>query len=246
MSVITVTAALYFSAAFVRKINPYISPASTNLVWAAMNIVPLPAGLMMLTGILSAGISSASTFLSLIGSSLTNDIMQSGSLKMSRLVMFLAGLFVLMLAVFNPPQIFWVMYFGGTVIASSWGITALASVWFRHISECGAFWGMFLGFAGCIVPKIYAAVKGISLPLWLDPFFIGMFLSIAGLIAGSVIHSASDDDMREYDILHVRPESEKSAEKDRATFMLTYIYALFGVILGVFFVFCYALPYMRA
>ena len=75
MGVVTVTTALYFSAAFIYKINPEIKPASTNLIWAAMNVMPTVVGVILLTGILSAGISSASTFLSLIGSSLTNDIL---------------------------------------------------------------------------------------------------------------------------------------------------------------------------
>ena len=247
MGVITVTAALYFSAAFIFKVNPDIEPASTSIIWAAMNLVPLSAGIIMLTGILSAGISSASTFLSLIGSSLTHDIFsRENSLRLSRTVMFAAGLVVLVLAFFNPPQIFWVMYFGGTVIASSWGVPALASVWSRNISESGAFWGMLLGFLGCVIAKICAALQGITLPMWLDPFFTGIFSSIVGIITASKIHPAGELEHSEYDMLHVRPDSEKDFVKDSATYHLAYVYALFGVILGAFFVLCYALPYMNA
>lgn len=87
MGVITVTAALYFSSAFIYKINPGIKPESANIIWAAMNVAPLFAGIIMLAGILSAGISSASTFLSLIGSTITNDIFpHGGNLSVSRLV----------------------------------------------------------------------------------------------------------------------------------------------------------------
>ena len=247
MGVITVTAALYFSAAFICKINPDIKPASTSIIWAAMNLVPLSAGIIMLTGILSAGISSASTFLSLIGSSLTNDIIsRRENLWTSRFVMFIAGLVVLLLAFFNPPQIFWVMYFGGTVIASSWGVPALASVWYRNLSESGAFWGMLMGFLGCVVPKMYSALKGITLPLCLDPFFIGMLLSLAGIIVGSKIFPAGKDELSQYELLHIRPESERDFIKDRATYRLAYIYAVFGALLGTFFVMFYAIPYMRA
>ena len=247
MGVVIVTVVIHFSAAFICKINPDIKPASTNLIWAAMNLVPLPAGIVMLTGILSAGISSASTFLSLIGSSLTHDVLPSrDSLKTSRLVMFIAGLIVLALAFYNPPQIFWIMYFGGTVIASSWGLPALASVWFGNMSEAGAFWGMLLGFLGCVIPKIYSALEGITFPLWLDPFFIGMLLSFGGIIIGSKIHPAGYAEHSQYELLHIRPESEKSPGMDRATYLLTYLYAAFGLAFGAFFVFCYALPYMKA
>ena len=36
--------------------------------------------------------------------------------------MAIVSIIVLILAFFNPPQIFWIMYFGGTVIASAWGV----------------------------------------------------------------------------------------------------------------------------
>ena len=121
IGVTIVTMALYFSAAFVYKINPNLSDASTSIIWAAMNLMPTIIGVIMLTGILSAGISSASTFLSLIGSSLTNDLLnkskkitEDNKLKISRMGMAVVSFIALLLAFFNPPQIFWIMYFGGT------------------------------------------------------------------------------------------------------------------------------------
>ncbi len=253
MGVVTVTLALYFSTAFIYKINPNIEQASTSVIWAAMNVMPLIVGVLMLTGILSAGVSSASTFLSLIGSSLTNDILASRqtddikkNLRISRIGMAAVSIVVLFLAFFNPPQIFWIMYFGGTVIASAWGVVALSSVWSRKMSENAAFLGMLFGFLGCVIPKTYSALSGVTLPLYLDPFFIGIVMSVIGMLIGNRTKSASDADMAEYDKLHVRPASEKDPEKDRKTHNLVYIYLAFGILLGLFFVFCYALPYMRA
>lgn len=112
MGVVTVTMLLYFSAAFVYKINPNLESPSTCIIWAAMNCMPMIVGVIMLTGILSAGISSASTFLSLIGTSLTNDILKTNdenvkkSLEVSRFVMAVVSILVLVIAFFNPPQIF--------------------------------------------------------------------------------------------------------------------------------------------
>jgi sodium/pantothenate symporter len=253
MGVVTVTTALYFSAAFIYKINPDIDPASTSIIWGAMNVMPMVIGVVMLTGILSAGVSSASTFLSLIGSSLTNDILASRqtddikqNLKISRIGMAAVSLVVLALAFFNPPQIFWIMYFGGTVIASAWGVVALTSVWSRKMSESGAFLGMLLGFLGCVIPKTYSALSGVTLPIYLDPFFIGMAMSVIGIVIGNRIKRASAADIEQYEMLHVRPESEKDPQKDKKTFRLMYLYLAFGVLLGVFFVLFYALPYMRA
>lgn len=253
IGVVSVTTLLYFSAAFIYKINSDIDPASTNLIWAAMNVMPLVVGVILLTGILSAGISSASTFLSLIGSSLTNDILAGhknndakGDLKISRMGMAIVSIIVLILAFFNPPQIFWIMYFGGTVIASAWGVVALTSVWSKKMSEGSAFLGMLLGFLGCVIPKTYSALSGVTLPIYLDPFFIGIAMSIIGMVVGNKISSANEVVISEYEKLHVRPDSEKDPKKDKATHDLMYLYLAFGVVLGLFFVFCYALPYIQA
>lgn len=247
ISVVTVTTMLYFSAAFIYKINPEIKPASTVLIWAAMNIVPSLIGIIMITGILSAGISSASTFLSLIGSSLINDIFsQRDNLAVSRFGMCIAGIIVLILAFFNPPQIFWIMYFGGTVIASSWGLPALLSVWQRNMSEAAAFYGMLSGFLGCVIPKMYSALYGVKFPLWLDPFFIGIISGTAVIIFGNIFNNANENDKLQYDALHIRPDTEKSLQKDNTTYRLSYVYALFGLLFGMFFVFFYALPYILA
>ncbi len=252
IGVVCVTTALYFTAAFVYKINPNLTDASTSIIWAAMNCMPVIVGVVMLTGILSAGISSASTFLSLIGSSLTNDVLKKdensvkGELKKSRIGMAVVSLLVLVIAYFNPPQIFWIMYFGGTVIASSWGIVALTSVWYKKLSERGAFLGMLFGFIGCAVPKAVAALGNISLPIYLDPFFIGLICSVIGIVFGSVTSKASQDNMEKYHLLHVRPANEIDEKEDKKTKSLTYVYLAFGVLLGLFFVFFYALPYMRA
>ena len=251
IGVCTVTMALYFSAAFVYQVNPDLEDASTNLIWAATHLMPTAVGVLMLTGILSAGISSASTFLSLIGSSLTNDLLprrdsETSQLRVSRVGMAAVSVIVLLLGLFNPPQIFWIMYFGGTVIAASWGIVALASVWCPWVSENGAFWGMLLGFLGCAVPKAWSALNGVTLPIWLDPFFIGVLCSVLGLIIGSRLRKPGTVETERYGALHVRPASECSAEEDRKTHRLMWVYIAYGVLLGCVFVFAYALPYMRA
>ena len=253
IGVVSVTTALYFSAAFVYKINPDLADNSTSLIWAAMNCMPTIVGVVMITGILSAGISSASTFLSLVGSSLTNDIIPKKEtddpkkqLRISRIGMAIVSVIVLVLAYFNPPQIFWIMYFGGTVIASSWGVVALLSVWHKKMSELGAFLGMLLGFLGCVIPKSISALSGISLPIYLDPFFIGIALSIIGIIIGDMIKKPSANELEVYEKLHTCPESEKDVAENKKTHKLSYVYISFGILLGLVFVLAYAIPYMKA
>ena len=166
MGVMVVTIALYFSAAFVRNINGCL-PGSEAMIWAATHVLPPVIGMLLLIGISAAGISSASTFLSLIGFSVVNDILPEAEsdrkkLASSRWAMLAVSLVVLALAYLNPPQIFLIMYFGGTVIAGAWSLVAFGSVWSRRLSRCGAYLGMLLGFLGCVGAKAIYALRGIT------------------------------------------------------------------------------------
>ncbi|MFQ9831315.1 MAG: sodium:solute symporter family protein [Oscillospiraceae bacterium] len=99
MGVMVVTIALYFSAAFVRNINGSL-PGSEAMIWAATHVLPPVIGMLLLIGISAAGISSASTFLSLIGFSVVNDILPEAEsdrkkLARSRWAMLAVSLIVL-------------------------------------------------------------------------------------------------------------------------------------------------------
>ncbi len=251
MAVITVTMFLYFGCVFVASVNPGIG--ADTMIWAAMNMMPLVIGVIMLTGILAAGISSATTFLSLVGFSLTNDILHvkeddngKHRLRVSRIGMFCVSLVVLALAYFNPPAIFWVMYFGGTVIAASWGPIALASIWSKRLTERGAFWGMLLGFLGCFVIRLGTALNLFTTPFFLDSFFVGIYLSIGGAIVGSLTSKVSAKEKAEREMLFVVPESEKDPVAMRKTENLWKVYIVFAVAMCALFVFGWAIPYMNA
>ena len=106
MGVMVVTIALYFAAAFVRNLNGDL-PGSEAMIWAATHVLPPVIGMLLLIGISAAGISSASTFLSLIGFSVVNDILPDAGddrkkLARSRWAMLAVSLVVLVLAYLNP------------------------------------------------------------------------------------------------------------------------------------------------
>ena len=251
IGVMVVTISLYFTAVFIRSINGTLQ-GSGAIIWAAMNVLPTLVGIIMLTGITAAGISSASTFLSLIGFSLANDIFrvkeedEKKRLRVSRLAMLIASLVVLALAYFNPPQIFWIMYFGGTVIASSWSVVAFGSIWSKRLSKTGAFAGMLCGFLGCAVMKMVSALCHITLPIYLDPFFVGIALSAVGAAVGSALCAATPEEKAEREALFVVPARELDPEQVGKTHRLWIVYVAFGLLVGAFFLFLYALPYLRA
>lgn len=251
IGVMTVTISLYFTAAFIRNINGSLQ-GSEALIWAALNVLPPVIGITMLTGISAAGISSASTFLSLIGFSAANDIVPQASrddrhkLRLSRWAMLGASLVILVLAYLNPPQIFMIMYFGGTVIASSWSVVAFGSIWSKRLSKTGAYLGMLLGFIGCAGSKIIYAVQGITPPVYLDSFFIGIVMSFIGAAAGSVMVKVEPEEQscRAKLFEHSLTDSDSEAcRKDRSLWL---VYLAFGIFEGAFFLFMYAVPYCQA
>lgn len=243
--VIIITTLLYFSAAFIQSINSTLVP-SQSIIWAAMNLMPKLVGVILLTGVLAAGVSSASTFLSLIGFSITNDILDfkgvevNKQLTVSRIGMIAASGIVLILAYFNPPQIFWIMYFGGTVIASSWAVVALGSVWSKKLSSKGAFLGMLFGFIGCITVKLYSVLMSVTLPIWADSFFVGILCSIIGAAAGSAIWSKTEAEEAEHALLKTGMENVTGIRK----YGLAYI--VFAIAFALFMLIAYAIPYTRA
>ena len=122
---------IYALGGFVNLRNPNISPSETVLVWAAKNLVPEFLGALVLAGIMAAALSSASTFLSLVGFSASNDVVKRTKtldLRAIRLIMLFSGVVILMLSFIFPPNIFWLMLFIGTVFASSWGPVGLMSI----------------------------------------------------------------------------------------------------------------------
>ena len=65
---------LYIIAISVIELNPNMAKPEQVIIWAAHEAVPQILGVFLLTGILSAGLSSATTFLSVVSFSLANDI----------------------------------------------------------------------------------------------------------------------------------------------------------------------------
>lgn len=74
-----VLAAIYLFLTFggfaINAFNPAIDPSEVAFIWTAQNVMPPVVGVIAVTGIVAAGLSSAASFLSLIGFSTANDIL---------------------------------------------------------------------------------------------------------------------------------------------------------------------------
>ena len=248
-----------FAAATVNLINPDITPADSTMIWVAQNLLPTALGAILICGVLAAGLSSASTFLSLVGFSVSHDILGAGTeegataidetqerLRAARIAMLAVGLCVIGLALMLPRNIYWLTHFAGPLFASSWGVVAFMSVWSKRITESGAFWGMMTGFG------VNVGMNGLSLagfvqwPVAADPILVGVVSSyIAVRIASKAgDHSIAASTYR--DALHQMPASERDPRVIQQTLVWSKVMVAMGVLIALAMTLFYALPYGQA
>lgn len=233
-------------AVMVNLANAQLEDSSRVMIWAAMNLLPTVLGVILLTGVLGAGISSATTFLSLIGASFANDVFYSQgkkSIRIGRIAMVVVSGIVLTLALLNPPSIFWIMFLGGAMAASAWMPVAFGSIFSKRLTKTGAFCGMFFGFLGCFILRLYSSISGVTLPVYLDPSIVGIGCNIIAMIIGSALTSVTKEEQKEREKLFIIPETEKDSIEMKKTLQWTkWSSAVGGMIFLLMLVF-WIIPY---
>ncbi|MFM9369951.1 sodium:solute symporter [Streptomyces sp. Da 82-17] len=183
---------LMFGAYTINLFNPDIEPSEVAFIWAAQHVLPPVLGVVVVTGIVAAGLSSASAFLALIGFSAAYDVRprrpdgaddggesEERALRRSRQVMLATALVVLLITLVTPPAVLEIGYFAATLFAAAWGPLAFWSVRSAELSARGALAGMIAGFLGVTAASLLTDVAGVRLPVWADPVFLGVLLSVA-------------------------------------------------------------------
>jgi Na+/proline symporter len=243
---------LMFAGASINLIEPGIEPAQEAVVWAALNVMPPLAGVLLTSGILAAGLSSASTFLSLVGFSASNDLTPPRGddrqrLRGSRKAMLSISVGALVLAWLLPEgRLFWITYFAGTLFASCWGPVAFMSVWSRRITEAGAFWGIIAGLVGNLTTNALALAGVVELPVILDPILVGFVASYLVVVAVSRAGRVTEAEQRRRERLHHTPPAELDPAKRGRTVRWAVALIVFGVLVAFLMVVFYTIPYRRA
>jgi sodium/pantothenate symporter len=220
------------------------------LVWGFHNIAPAIAGSIALAGIMAAGLSSAATFLSIIGFSITNDVFDfkfkndQHKLRMSRTIMLLFGVIAFVLACANLGGIRVVAWLASTLIASSWCVVAFAGVWSKKLTARGAFWSMLMGFIAFLVTKLLYGFGVVTIFYnFLDPFFIGIYFSLAFAIIGSIGQKRTELESQFYEKMHITPKGELVASELKRTKIYCWVAILAGVAISLFLILYWAAPY---
>lgn len=243
---------VYGMGAIINLGNADIFPPESATIWASLHMLPEFLGALMLAGIMAAVLSSASTFLSLVGFSASNDIGihkstdEAKTLRFSRLMMLGIGTTGLVAALVFPPNIFWLTTFIATVFASSWGPVGLMSIWSKRITEPAAYWGMLTGLAFNVVPKFFEYIGMITLPSYLNPVIIGGVVSLVVTIAISRLTTVSDEEITYLAKLHETPEDEISVKKTRTTLLAPAILITSGLIMPFLLISFYVKPFQMA
>lgn len=247
-SVFLIEFLMCMAGVFTNKLNPGMAQPSQALIWASMNAMFPVLGIIVLSGVLASAISSATTFLSLIGSNITNDVLKIQDDKkrvlIGRISALIVAVIICVLCILNPPQIFWITYLGATIVACSWLPVSIASVWSKRVTKTGAFASMLSGFLVSSVMKIYTAMNNILLPIYFDPFFVGIAVSIIALIIGSALTKVTPEEKEEREKLFVIPEEEKDEKEIRKTKTLVFITVPLGVVVTILMLILWVIPYL--
>jgi len=235
------------------NLNSSLEDPQRVLIWAAFNVMPKLVGTLVMAGIMAAGLSSASTFLSVIGFSITSDIVkinfktEKEQLRFSKMVMLVVGVISLLLAYMGLGGIRIVSWFASTIIAASWAVPGIGSVISKKLSATGARWSMIAGFLGFMIPKcLVGFIGGVFSSVFtnfLDPFFVGLYLSLLFAIIGSKLCPVSSDEVTYREKLMILPKEERVLSEYKRDYVYGYILILVGILTTVILLFGWALPY---
>jgi len=242
---------LYFAGAAINLSNSGIEPPEKAMLWAAMNLMPAIVGALLLAGIAAAALSSASTFLSLVGFSAVNDILRHDKpddemLRVTRLAMLGIGLATLVVAYFVPPRILWITYFVAGVYASSWGAIGFMSVWSRTITADAAFWGIIVGFVSNALLSLLKQQEVLTLPVYLHPIVVGAVLSMLTIVIVSRFGAVTKEESDYRLAMHETPAEERNADDFRQTIRWAKLLMVGSVIAGAIVAIFYSVPYQQA
>lgn len=243
---------VYYAGGVITLGNDSIEPPDQAIMWAAFNMMPAIIGALLMAGILAAGLSSASTFLSLVGFSVSYDLGGQGSrndqqmLKLSRWLMAGVGVVALIVALATPPNIFWITWFVATVFASSWGPVAILSIWSDKVTADAAFWGIVSGFLGNILSKLLDVTGVVNLPGYFDPVFIGAVLSITVILVVSRGGFVPEESRQLRRRLHEVPAADRDPVRTRNSLRAAKFLIAYALVSPIVLLTYYVQPYHEA
>ena len=168
-------------------------------------------------------------------------------LRTSRLIMLAVGIVALILAYLGLGGVRVISWFASTIIAASWLVPGVGSILSGKLSAAGARWSMTAGFLGFIISKCLvgfgvAPFNSIFIN-FLDPFFIGLYLSLIFAVIGSKVSPVTPEESAYRDSLLALPQEERVARDYQIDRRYGWLLIGMGVATTLFLLFTWALPY---
>ena len=220
---------LTFGGLAISLFNPSIEPSEVAFIWAAQHLMPPALGVIAVTGIVAAGLSSAASFLSLVGFSLDNDVMpwlasrrpklqpKNAGVRLTRIAMAGVAVAVLLITLVAPPAVLTIGYFAATLFAASWGPVAIWSIQSKKITRRGATWGVIVGFLAVGILEGLQNFAGVTLPTLANPVLIGITASILAIALGNIGQPRDQAALEFLETLRAVPAENKSRVETRRT-----------------------------
>ncbi|MCO6040575.1 sodium:solute symporter family transporter [Thermococcus alcaliphilus] len=169
--------------------------ASAEMIYLVLSsdfFGPLLYGLLM-GGVFAAILSTADSQLLVVASTIVRDFYQEiinkgeqlseeRAVFLSRIVVFVAGIFAMLLAYFAKDIIFWLVLFAWGGLGAAIGPTLIVSLYWKRTTKWGVVGGMIVGALTTIIWKLY--IRPITGLYELVPAFI--FALIATIVVSLV------------------------------------------------------------
>ena len=236
---------IYGVGGLMNLANENITPSEAVVIWGATNLVPEFLGAVLVAGIVAAALSSASTFLSLVGFSISNDMGRkplASTVNTTRMIMLTTSVIVLVCCYFFPPDLFWFMLFIGTVYGSSWGPVGLMSIWSNRITKDAAFWGMVTGFFLNVIPAAIDYLGIYHMPEY-APVVIGTVASFVVILVVSSRGAVTREEKVYRLRLHLPASVDIDPAKTRKTLLAPMGLIAYGVVMPFLLLNFYVIPY---
>jgi hypothetical protein len=168
------------------------------------------------------------------------------SLGTTRLLVAAVSVTVLVLSIYLPPNVFWIMLFIGTVFASSWGPVGFMSIWSRRITADGRLLGHGRGPARQRrFPPGWTTSASIDLPSYLDPALLGTVAGFLSHLLGVPGDHALQRSSRYLARLHRDPRGRSRPQRTRVTLIAPALLVLYGLCMPFLLLHFYVKPYQR-
>lgn len=181
---------------------PNLDDPEMVVLTMAYRLLPGVLAAIVLVAIMSAIMSTADAQLMLMGTMLGRDVYQryinknatdKQLMNVSRICILAVGVISVIIALIQPPGVFQIVVFSFSTLGSSFLPSYVGAVWWKRGNTAGCYASMV---SGCITSIVWEAA-GLAGPTGMHTFFIGIIVSIAAYIIGSLVGKPPTEDMQD-------------------------------------------------